>query len=100
MSLVWIRVKLGVWKKHLQMCWKVSLGVLVTMNQLWTIATKTNDLGCAECYQQVKGGGPSLTSDETVQIQQGLYCEMEKSYFREDLHSKPSKMAGGQCLIL
>lgn len=48
------------------MCWEVSLEVLVTMNQLWAIDIKTNDLGCTECYQQVKGGGPSLPSGESA----------------------------------
>lgn len=49
------------------------------MSRQWGIATETDDLGCAECYQQLKGGGPSLASGETVQVQQRavLWCGKE-----------------------
>lgn len=49
------------------------------MSRQWGIATETDDLGCAECYQQLKGGGPSLASSETVQVQQRavLWCGKE-----------------------
>lgn len=65
------------------------------MSRQWGIATET-DLGCAESVTS-SSRGVVLCWHLVRQCKssKGLYCDVEKSYFREDLHSKPSNVAGG-----